>query len=116
MTIVGLGVVTLLQIFSQGLRLEARSTLRTNAVTRGARAMDELLARKKLAEGSDSGKVGDDGRWEAQIRTTRDNAAPLDLANNWELKEVFLEFSVADSGRKRQIEFKTLRLAKKTSR
>ena len=49
MTIVGLGVVTLLQIFSLGLRLQARSTVRTEAVVQGARVMDELLARKKLA-------------------------------------------------------------------
>jgi prepilin-type N-terminal cleavage/methylation domain-containing protein len=116
MTIVGLGVVILLQIFSQGLRLETRSTARTEAVARGARVMDELLARKKLVEGSDNGRVGDDARWNAQIRTTRDNAAALDLSNSWELKEVALEFIVTDGERKRQIELKTLRLAKKTNR
>lgn len=115
MTIVGLGVVILLQIFSQGLRLETRSTLHTEAAARGARAMDELLARKNLAEGTDNGKVGDNARWSAQIRTTRDNAATLDLSNSWELKEVALEFVVTDGARKRQIELKTLRLAKKTN-
>ena len=114
MTIVGLGVVILLQIFSQGLRLETRSTLHTEAAARGARAMDELLARKNLAEGTDNGKIGDNAHWSAQIRTTRDNAAALDLSNNWELKEVALEFTVTDGARKRQIELKTLRLAKKT--
>jgi prepilin-type N-terminal cleavage/methylation domain-containing protein len=116
MTIVGLGVVILLQIFSQGLRLETRSTARTEAVARSGRAMDELLARKKLVEGSDNGRVGDDARWNAQIRTTRDNAAALDLSNSWELKEVALEFIVTDGERKRQIELKTLRLTKKTNR
>jgi prepilin-type N-terminal cleavage/methylation domain-containing protein len=115
MTIVGLGVVILLQIFSQGLRLETRSTLHTEAAARGARAMDELLARKNLAEGTDNGKIGENARWSAQIRTTRDNAAALDLSNNWELKEVALEFIVTDGARKRQIELKTLRLAKKTN-
>ena len=115
MTIVGLGVVILLQIFSQGLRLETRSTLHTEAAARGARAMDELLARKNLAEGTDNGKIGDNTSWSAQIRTTRDNAAALDLSNSWELKEVALEFIVTDGERKRQIELKTLRLAKKTN-
>ena len=52
MTIVGLGVVTLLQIFSLGLRLQARSTVRTEAMFQGARVMDELLARKRLGEGA----------------------------------------------------------------
>ncbi len=116
MTIVGLGVVILLQIFSQGLRLETRSTVRTEAVARGARVMDELLARKKLTDGSDSGRVGDDGRWNAQIRTTRDNEPALDLSSSWELKEVALELMVTDGERERQIELKTLRLAKKANR
>jgi len=116
MTIVGLGVVTLLQIFSQGLRLTARSTARTEAVARGALVMDELLTRKKLAEGSDSGRVGEDGRWNAQIRTTRDAAPALNLSSNWELKEIGLELFVTDGGRERRIELKTLRLVKKTDR
>jgi prepilin-type N-terminal cleavage/methylation domain-containing protein len=116
MTIVGLGVVTLLQIFSQGLRLQARSTVRTEAVARGARVMDELLARKRLVEGSDNGRLGADGRWSAQIRTMRDRAPGLDLSSGWELKEVALELVVTDGERERQIELKTLRLSKKTNR
>ena len=40
MTIVGLGVVTLLEIFSMGLRLGTRSTYRTDAVVQGRRIMD----------------------------------------------------------------------------
>jgi Tfp pilus assembly protein PilV len=113
MTIVGLGVVILLQIFSQGLRLQARSTVRTAAVARAARVMDELLARKNLAEGSDSGKVGNQGRWSAQVRATRDTAPALNLSSPWEIKEVALEMTVNDDGRERRIEIKTLRLSKK---
>ncbi len=48
LTILSLGVVTLLQIFSLGLRLGARSAVRTEAAADGARVMDELLARRKL--------------------------------------------------------------------
>jgi prepilin-type N-terminal cleavage/methylation domain-containing protein len=43
MTIVGLGVVTLLQIFSFGLRLGAKSTVQTEAMAYGREMMDELL-------------------------------------------------------------------------
>jgi len=114
LTIVGIGVVVLLQIFSQGLRLEARSTVRTEAVARGARVMDELLTRKKLAEGSDSGRLDDNARWSARIRaTTQDSVPTLNLSNNWELKEMALELMVTDDGRDRRVELKTLRLAKK---
>jgi prepilin-type N-terminal cleavage/methylation domain-containing protein len=115
LTIVGLGVVTLLQIFSLGLRLQARSNVRTEAIVQGARIMDELLARKKLDEGSDRGKLGADGRWTAQIQAMRDAPSSLGLSSNWELKEVALEMIVRDGDRDRQIDLKTLRLAKKAN-
>lgn len=113
MTILGLGVVTLLQIFSQGLRLGARSTTRTETLTSGARLMDELLARKKLTEGAQTGTVGAEGRWSAQVQAVRDNTLSLNLSSPWELKEVALEMTVTDGERERRIELKTLRLGKK---
>jgi prepilin-type N-terminal cleavage/methylation domain-containing protein len=113
MTILGLGVVTLLQIFSQGLQLGARSTARTETLTSGARVMDELLARKKLTDGAQSGTVGAGGRWSAQVHALRDNTPSLNLSSPWEIKEVALDMTVNDDGRERRIEIKTLRLSKK---
>jgi general secretion pathway protein I len=113
LTIVGLGVVTLLQIFSLGLRLQARSQVRTEAMVEGARIMDELLVRRKLGEGADRGKLGAEGRWTAQIQNMRDAPSTLGLSSNWELKEVALEMTVRDGDRDRQIDLKTLRLVKK---
>jgi prepilin-type N-terminal cleavage/methylation domain-containing protein len=113
-TIAGLGVVTLLQIFSLGLRLGARSTTSTEAVTYGARVMDELLARKKLSEGSDSGTLGTVGGWKSQVQSLRDASPSLTLSSNWELKEVGLEVTVRDADRERRVDFKTFRLTKKT--
>jgi prepilin-type N-terminal cleavage/methylation domain-containing protein len=113
MTILGLGVVTLLQIFSQGLRLGARSTSRTETITAGARVMDELLARRALAEGGQNGRLANNGRWNVQVQTVRDPAADLDLSRNWELKEVTLEVTVNESGVERRVDLKTLRLSKK---
>jgi prepilin-type N-terminal cleavage/methylation domain-containing protein len=115
LTIVGLGVVTLLQIFSLGLRLGARSTTSTEAVTYGARMMDELLARKKLSEGSDSGTLGTAGRWKSQVQTVRDASPSLNLSSNWELKEVALEMTVAEGERERRVDLKTFRLTKKAN-
>jgi len=113
MTIVGLGVVTLLQIFSQGLRLGARSSVQTEALSQGARVMDELLARPKLRDGTESGTVARTNHWRSQIQTLRDNAPTLNLGSNWELKEIGLEMTVADGDRERRVELKTLRLARK---
>lgn len=113
-TIVGLGVVTVLQIFSLGLRLGALSTTSTEAVTHGARVMDELLARKKLFEGSDSGTLGAAGRWKSQVQAVRDSSPSLNLSSNWELKEVAVEMTVMEGERERRVDFNTLRLTKKT--
>jgi general secretion pathway protein I len=114
LTIAGLGVVTLLQVFSLGLRLGARSTTSTEAVAYGARVMDELLARKTLSEGSDSGTLGT-VRWKSQVQTLRDASPSLNLGSNWELKEVALEVTVADGDRERRVDLKTLRLTKKAN-
>mgnify|MGYP001091679301 FL=1 len=114
LTILGLGVVTLLQIFSLGLRLDARSAVRTESAADGARVMDELLARKKLPQGDESGTFGANGRWQAQVQTVREPLS-LDLAKTWELKEVALELYRLDSRRERLIDLKTYRLGKKTN-
>jgi prepilin-type N-terminal cleavage/methylation domain-containing protein len=114
LTIVGLGVVAVLQVFSLGLRLGARSTTSTEAVIYGARVMDELLARKKLFEGSDSGTLGAAGRWRSQVQAVRDSSPSLNLSSNWELKEVAVEMTVMEGDRERRVDFKTLRLTKKT--
>ena len=113
MTILGLGVVTLLQIFSQGLQLGARSTARTETIAAGARVMDELLARRTLMDGAQNGKLANHGRWNAQVQTVRDPSPALELSSNWELKEVALEVTVSESGVERRVDLKTLRLSKK---
>jgi prepilin-type N-terminal cleavage/methylation domain-containing protein len=114
MTIVGLGVVTLMQIFSLGLRLQSRSMSRSEAIVQGGRVMDELLARKRL-DGTVDGRLGNDGRWTAQVRTVPDAPTSLELSGNWELREVALEMSVRDGERERQVELKTFRLARKAN-
>ena len=114
LTILGLGVVTLLQLFSLGLRLDARSAVRTESAADGARVMDELLARKKLPQGDESGTFGTNGRWQAQVQSVREPSS-LDLANTWELKEVALELYRLDGRREQLIDLKTYRLGKKTN-
>jgi prepilin-type N-terminal cleavage/methylation domain-containing protein len=113
LTILGLGVVTLLQIFSLGLRLGGRSSVHTETMTEGARVMDEMLARKRLPAGSESGILGTDARWQVQVQTMRDSPSSLNLSSDWELKEVTLEMTVTQDGHRRNVDFKTLRLTKK---
>jgi len=113
MAIVGFGVVTLLEIFSLGLRLGSRSNVHTEAVAYSARVMDELLARPKLRDGSESGTLASANRWRSQIQTLRDATPSLNLGSNWELKEIDVEMTVPDGDRERRVELKTLRLARK---
>ena len=115
MTILGLGVVTLLQIFSQGLQLGARSSARTETIASGARVMDELLARRRFLDGAQAGKFGANGRWHAQVQALRDPSPSPEESSTWELKEITLEMTVNESGLERRVDLKTLRLSKKGS-
>lgn len=112
MTIVGLGVVTLLQIFSLGLRLQSRSHARNEAVAQGVRVMDELLARKRL-ESSADGRIGRDVRWKSETRTVGDDRTSLGLSGNWDLKELSLELRVGEGAPGQGVELKTFRLVQK---
>src|SRR5687768_8775237 len=112
MTIVGLGVVTLLEVFSSGLRLGARSQDRTEVITQGRQVMDQFLAGRTLAEGTVQGIIGENGRWKLQVQPVR-SAKELSLGNDWELKEIALDIIVPESSSERRVELRTLRLVKK---
>lgn len=112
MTIVGLGVVTLLEVFSSGLRLGARSQDRTEVITQGRQVMDQFLAGRTLAEGTEQGIIGENGRWKLQVQPMR-SAEELSLGNDWELKEIALDIIVPESSSERRVELRTLRLVKK---
>jgi general secretion pathway protein I len=115
MAIVGLGVVTLLELFSMGLRLGARSSARTEANSYARQVMDELLARRNLQDGSEQGSAEANRRWTIQIRPMTQSDQTLGLSNDWELKEISLDMVVMDAGLERHVELKTLRLVKKTN-
>lgn len=115
MAIVGLGVVTLLEIFSLGLRLSARSAERTEAVLRGRELMDSFLARGELVNGTEQGSIGGGYPWRIDVKP-HEEEGELRLASRWELKEVKLEMRYtpyALGARQRQLEMSTLRLVKK---
>jgi prepilin-type N-terminal cleavage/methylation domain-containing protein len=116
MTIIGIGVVTLLEIFSAGLRLGSRSSSATEAMTYGRQVMDGILLRREIEDGPQQGSLDEKARWKLGIQTVRERADSLSLAsdsNDWELKEITLELRVMDSGRERPVELRTFRLARK---
>lgn len=116
MAIVGLGIVTLLEVFSSGLRLGARSAIRTEVMNSGRQVMDELLARRDLPDGAERGALDQRSRWQLTVQPAKQDPDELTLSNDWELKDVALEITVTDAGRERHVELKTRRLVKKENR
>ena len=112
LAIVGLGVVTLLAIFSQGLRLGARSAANSEALTYGRQLLDGVLVRRTLPDGREEAPFGERNRWRLQIQTVREETQ-LSLSSPWELKEVTLQMRYREGVKERQLEMKTLRLVKK---
>jgi prepilin-type N-terminal cleavage/methylation domain-containing protein len=112
MTIVGLGVVTLLEIFSLGLRLGVRSSETSESLTYGRQAMDEVLIRRKVEVRTEESPLGEKRRWRLQIQPVQQEASSLPLSQAWELREVALELDYRDRGRQKRLELRTLRLVK----
>ncbi|HEY2986592.1 MAG TPA: prepilin-type N-terminal cleavage/methylation domain-containing protein [Candidatus Binatia bacterium] len=110
MAIVGLGVVTLLEVFSYGLRLEASGAARTDAVVYSRQVMDEFLTRKDFDGRGDAGSFGKNHRWRVDTSPLRDDS---DLApKGWDVTEITLRMRYPDGERDKLVEMKTLRVQK----
>jgi prepilin-type N-terminal cleavage/methylation domain-containing protein len=111
MAIVGLGVVTLIEVFSMGLRLETASAARTDAVAYSRQVMDTLMIRKSFELRGDSGTIGKTHRWQADIQPIRDDSQ---LATpNWDINEITLRMRYPEGERDKWVEIKTLRIQKR---
>ena len=111
MAIVGLGVVTVMEIFSLGLRLGTKSSERTETVAIGRQVFDRILLRRDPGEGFESGSLAQGYQW--QLRTSNfkvDGALPL--ATPWQLKEINLSIRGGD----RRVDLTTLRLVREEDR
>jgi hypothetical protein len=115
MTILGIGVVTLLEIFSAGLRLGSRSSAATEAMAYGRQAMDEILLRRKIEEGARQGVLNDRTRWRLEVEPIREPSETLALSSAWELKEITLDMQVIEAGRARPLELRTYHLVRKNN-
>jgi prepilin-type N-terminal cleavage/methylation domain-containing protein len=113
MAIVGLGVVTLLEIFSLGLRLGARSTADTESMAYTRLVMDEVLARRDIDAGATQGYIQERGRWQLRTQKVEERQRTLSLDAPWELREVSVAMRLTDGFREQQVEIKTLRLVRK---
>ena len=111
MAIVGLGVVTLLQIFSLGLRLETASSARTDAVAYSRQAFDTFLLQKSFDSRGDSGTIGRTHSWRIYVDPVRDNSQ--DAPAGWEVSEITLQMRYPEAEHDKVLEMKTLRVVKR---
>jgi len=111
MAIVGLGVVTVMEVFSLGLRLSTTSSEKTETVAVGRQVFDRILLRREPGEGLETGSLAQGYQW--QLDTARvDVDGALSLSTPWQLKELNLTIRGGD----RLLEMTTLRLVREEER
>lgn len=92
MAIVGIGVVTTLEIFNAALRTEHGAGIRSRAVMRARSLMEQTMVVAEPVAGRESGDFGDGYRWERQVREARElldgNTRELDVKSDLTLYEI----------------------------
>ena len=68
MAILGIGIVTAIELFSGALKMEHTSTVRAKAVVRARSLLDATMTQTELGPGSDAGAWEDGYRWERAVR------------------------------------------------
>jgi prepilin-type N-terminal cleavage/methylation domain-containing protein len=117
LSILGVGVVTVLELFSTALRMESGAGVRTHAVVYARGLLDQTMALPDIREGSDRGRFDDTFRWEVVVRQApeyTDDKAKHDLAVKNDLTMYEVEVSVLwpqSANREGVYTIRTLRLA-----
>ena len=123
LAILGVGVVTVLELFSAALRMESNASVRSRAVVYARGLLDQTMTLPEVRAGSDRGRFDDTYHWEVVVRQapeyTEDKDKPQhDLAIKNELTMYEIEVSVLwPQARDREgvYTIRTLRLAPKAT-
>jgi len=111
MAIVGVGVVTVLQIFSSGLRLVGRTSIVSEATGLAREIMDETLSQHSSPAGEQT-KAGRDGqRWMVEIRQASIEKE-FGLSQAWGLEETAVQVRYRAGFSERNLTIRTLRLVR----
>ena len=119
LAILGIGVVTVLELFSAGLRMESGAAVRSRAVVYARGLLDQTMALPDMRAGSDRGRFDDTFHWEVVVRqapeyTEDANKPQHDLAVKSDLVMYAIEVSVLwpqSADREGVYTIRTLRLA-----
>ena len=92
MAIVGIGVVTVLQIFNAALRTERGAGIRTRAAVRARDILERTMTMPEPQPMQDSGDFGDGYRWERRVREApefgSDGSRQLDVKEDITIYEI----------------------------
>jgi prepilin-type N-terminal cleavage/methylation domain-containing protein len=99
LAIMGVGVVTVLELFSAGLRMEGGAGQREKAVVYARGLLDQTMTLADIHPGHDRGRFDDTYRWEVAVReapeyTARSDKKDLDVHDNGDLVMYEIEVSV----------------------
>jgi prepilin-type N-terminal cleavage/methylation domain-containing protein len=81
MAIVGVGVVTVLEIFNAGLRMEHGAGIRARAVIRARDLLERTMTMPDPVALNESGDFGDGYRWERKVREATEMLEDTDTHN-----------------------------------
>ena len=108
--ILAIGIVTILQLFSGGLRSVTASEKYTRAIFHAREKMNEILIADSLAEGTVEGVFDDGYQWRADIFKIADESNKVILP----IKRFSIQLSIEWSQgiRQKQVEMNSITIAK----
>lgn len=114
LSILGIGLAIVLQLFSGGLRSAKISEEYTKALWYGKAKMEEMLATKELTEGETEGRFDSQYSWRAEVEKAnpslglREEEASLPV----DLYRIVLRVTWASGAGQRRLEIESLRVFK----
>ncbi len=117
LAILGIGVVTVLELFSAGLRMETRAGARARAVLYARGLLDQTMVLPELRVGSDRGRFDETFHWEVVVReapeyTDQKAKHDLDVKSDLTMYEIAVSVLWPQSANREGVyTIRTLRLA-----
>jgi general secretion pathway protein I len=118
LAILGIGVVTVLELFSAALRMEASAGVRARAVVYARALLDQTVAVPEIQAGVASGQYDDGYRWERRIREapefTDQGERTFDVESDLSMFEIEVSVLWPESGDREGVyTIRTLRVAQR---
>ncbi len=117
LSILAVGLVTIIELFAGSLRLTGKASQRTLAVIHAQNVMDSLFAQEFLEDGEDSGELPDGYFWRANVQEIfpdeegegSEEASPDNRHTDFHLKEIEVFIGWEEGERQRNFVLRSMR-------